>query len=50
MQLVLQWENSPHGAAKEGQIACFTCHAAEKGDVMGYIHEGTFYQGHPFAQ
>ncbi len=40
--LVLQWENSPHAAAKEGQIACYTCHAAEKGDELGYMHEGAF--------
>lgn len=40
--LVLQWENSPHAAAKEGQVGCYTCHAAEKGDEMGYMHEGVF--------
>jgi hypothetical protein len=40
--LVLQWENSPHAAAKEGQVACFTCHAADKGDELGYMHEGAF--------
>jgi len=40
--LVLQWENSPHAAAKEGQVACFTCHAAKKGDEYGFDHEGTF--------
>ena len=28
--LVLQWENSPHAAARDGQIGCYTCHAAEK--------------------
>jgi hypothetical protein len=38
--LVLQWENSPHAAAGEGQIGCYTCHAAEKGDELGYTHEG----------
>ena len=40
--LVLQWENSPHAAAKEGQIGCYTCHAADEGDEMGYKHEGAF--------
>ncbi len=40
--LVLQWENSPHAAAKDGQVGCYTCHAAEKGDEMGYMHEGAF--------
>ena len=40
--LVLQWENSPHAAAKEGQIGCYTCHAAEKDDELGYMHEGAF--------
>ena len=40
--LVLQWENSPHAAAKEGQVGCYTCHAADKGDEMGYMHEGAF--------
>ncbi|MDM8536987.1 multiheme c-type cytochrome [Desulfobacterales bacterium HSG17] len=40
--LVLQWENSPHAAAKEGQVGCYTCHAAEQGDEMGYMHEGAF--------
>ena len=40
--LVLQWENSPHAAAKEGQIACYTCHAADEGDELGYMHEGAF--------
>ena len=40
--LVLQWENSPHAAAKEGQVGCYTCHAADEGDEMGYKHEGAF--------
>jgi len=40
--LVLQWENSAHAAAKEGQVGCYNCHAAEKGDEMGYMHEGAF--------
>ena len=40
--LVFQWENSPHAAAKEGQIACYNCHAADKGDQLGYDHEGAF--------
>ncbi|SDU53268.1 Seven times multi-haem cytochrome CxxCH [Desulfobacula phenolica] len=40
--LVLQWENSAHAAAKEGQVGCFTCHAADKGYELGYEHEGAF--------
>ena len=40
--LVLQWENSPHAAAKDGQVGCYNCHAAEKGDEYGYKHEGAF--------
>jgi len=40
--IVLQWENSAHAAAKEGQVGCYNCHAAEKGDEMGYQHEGAF--------
>ena len=40
--LVLQWENSAHAAAKDGQVGCYTCHAANKGDEMGYMHEGAF--------
>ncbi len=40
--LVLQWENSPHAAAKEGPVSCYNCHAAEKGDELGYMHEGAF--------
>ncbi len=40
--LVMQWENSPHAAAKDGQVSCYTCHAAEKGDEYGYDHEGAF--------
>jgi len=40
--LVMQWENSPHAAAKEGQVSCYNCHAANKGDELGYMHEGAF--------
>ena len=40
--LVLQWENSPHAAAEEGQIGCYTCHAAEQGNELGFLHEGAF--------
>lgn len=40
--LVMQWETSAHAAAKEGQVGCYNCHAAEKGDEMGYKHEGAF--------
>ncbi len=40
--LVMSWEASSHAAAKDGQIGCYTCHAAEKGDEMGYMHEGDF--------
>ena len=40
--LVLQWERSAHAAAKEGQVGCYTCHAANTGDEMGYTHEGAF--------
>ena len=40
--LVRQWERSAHAAAKEGQVGCYTCHAANKGDEMGYEHEGAF--------
>ncbi len=40
--LVLQWEESPHAAAKEGAVGCYTCHAADKGDPLGYMHEGAF--------
>ncbi len=40
--LVLQWENSPHAKANEGQIGCYTCHAAKKGDELGFLHEGAF--------
>ena len=40
--LVLQWEASAHAAAKEGQIGCYNCHAADKGDELGYQHEGAF--------
>ncbi len=40
--IVLQWENSAHAAAKEGQVGCYNCHAAEQGDELGYMHEGAF--------
>ncbi|MCP4118696.1 MAG: hypothetical protein GY737_25540 [Desulfobacteraceae bacterium] len=40
--LVLQWETSAHAAAKEGQVGCYNCHAADKGDETGYMHEGAF--------
>ena len=40
--LVFQWENSPHAAAKEGQVGCYTCHASDEGDELGYMHEGAF--------
>jgi hypothetical protein len=40
--LVLQWENSAHAAAKEGQVGCYNCHAANKGEEIGYNHEGAF--------
>ncbi len=38
--LVAQWENSPHAAAKDGQISCYNCHAANEGDELAYEHEG----------
>lgn len=34
-----QWGNSKHYRAN---IGCYECHAAEKGDVDGYEHEGKF--------
>ncbi len=40
--LVMQWKNSPHAAAQDGAVACYTCHAADKGDEYGYMHEGAF--------
>ena len=40
--LVFQWENSPHAAAKEGPVGCYTCHATEKGDEWGFKHEGAY--------
>jgi hypothetical protein len=40
--MVQQWQYSPHAAAKEGQVACMNCHAANKGDELGYEHEGAF--------
>ncbi len=42
LSLVKQWEHSPHAAAKEGQVGCYNCHAANKGDELGYLHEGAF--------
>ncbi len=40
--LVQQWKHSPHAAARDGQVGCYNCHAALKGDPMGYEHEGAF--------
>ena len=40
--MVQQWQYSPHAAAKEGQVGCMNCHAANKGDELGYEHEGAF--------
>jgi len=40
--LVKQWQHSPHAAAKDGQIGCYNCHAANKGEEIGYDHEGAF--------
>ncbi|MBF0242493.1 MAG: hypothetical protein HQK64_08450 [Desulfamplus sp.] len=40
--LVKQWEASAHAAAKEGQVGCYNCHAADAGDETGYMHEGAF--------
>jgi len=40
--MVKQWEASAHAAAKEGQVGCYNCHAAEQGDETGYQHEGAF--------
>ena len=37
--IVGQWEISTH--AKSG-IGCLQCHSAEKGDIDGYSHEGSF--------
>ena len=37
--LVKHWEDSAHQAA---DVGCYTCHAADKGDPMGYDHEGMF--------
>ncbi len=42
VSLVKQWQHSPHAAAKDGQIGCYNCHAAYKGDELGYEHEGAF--------
>ncbi len=38
--MVKQWENSPHAAAKDGQVGCYNCHAADQGDELAYEHEG----------
>ncbi len=40
--LVQQWRHSPHAAAEKGQVGCYNCHAAGKGDELGYEHEGAF--------
>ena len=40
--LVKQWQHSPHAAAKDGQVGCYNCHAANKGEEIGYDHEGAF--------
>jgi hypothetical protein len=40
--LVKQWQHSPHAAAQDGQIGCYNCHAANKGEELGYEHEGAF--------
>ncbi len=40
LSLVKQWEHSPHAAAKDGQVGCYNCHAANPGDKLGYMHEG----------
>lgn len=37
--LVDHWENSAHQAA---DVGCFTCHAANKDEEVGYEHEGAF--------
>jgi len=37
--LTKQWEHSAHESA---DVGCFTCHASEKKDPMGYNHEGAF--------
>lgn len=37
--LVDAWENSAHADA---QVGCYTCHAADKEDPLGYDHEGAF--------
>jgi len=37
--LVHQWEHSAHQAS---DVGCYTCHAAEKNDPLGYEHEGAF--------
>ncbi len=40
LSLVKQWEHSPHAAAIDGQVGCYNCHAANKGDELAYMHEG----------
>ena len=40
--MVQQWKNSPHAAGKDGAVACYNCHAADEGDITGYMHEGAF--------
>ena len=37
--IVDHYENSAHAAA---DVGCFTCHAADKNDILGYEHEGAF--------
>ena len=36
--LYLQWENSAHG---KNDVGCFDCHAADKGDVDAFEHNGS---------
>ncbi len=38
--LVHQWETSPHAAAKDGQVGCYNCHAANPDEELAYEHEG----------
>ena len=42
VSLVKQWQHSPHAAAKDGQVGCYNCHAAAKGDELGFEHEGAY--------
>ena len=37
--LVMQWEDSAHARAGVG---CYECHAAEEGDIDGWMHNGQF--------